>query len=98
MWRITVRNQPRAPSQSIAGYSGTIRHPSHSGELKMGGLQSRPAWGKARSYPQNNQAKRAGGVAQVVEYMHSKLKVLSSNPNPAPKKSILQRQKWRFVE
>jgi hypothetical protein len=47
-------------------------------KLKIVGSWSRLAWPKARLYLQNNQNKRAGGVAEVVECLPHK--VLSSNP------------------
>jgi hypothetical protein len=45
---------------------------------KIGGLQCRPA--------KITRAKRAGGVAQVVEYLLSKCEALSSNPSTEKKK------------
>jgi hypothetical protein len=37
----------------------------------------------AKPYLENNQSKRAGGIAQVVEHLGSKCETLSSNPSTA---------------
>jgi hypothetical protein len=51
------------------------------GNKEIGRIMVQTSLGKKRDpHLQNNQSKRAGGVAQVVEHLPSKCKALSSNP------------------
>jgi hypothetical protein len=43
---------------------------------------------KLESSPQITRAQSAGGIAQVVGHLDSKLEALSSNPNTVPPKKI----------
>jgi hypothetical protein len=52
-------------------------------EVYIEGSQSRPIGQKVRPYPKNNQAKKAGGMVQVIECLPCKHEALNSNSNSA---------------
>jgi hypothetical protein len=93
MGRIMVQGQPR--QKSLQDPISTERkldmvihayHPSNGTKHKIGGTWSRVAWEKSKTIsPKELQQKRAGGMAQVVVYLPSKHKTLSSNTPILPK-------------
>jgi hypothetical protein len=56
------------------------------GRIQWEDLSPGQAGEKVRSCLQNNQSKKAGGMAQAVEHLPSKHKTLNSNPNTAKEK------------
>jgi hypothetical protein len=58
---------------------GTVAHTCHPSSIrkpKIGSSQSRPAWAKMRSYLQNNQNRKARGMAQKREQLPQKCRFL----------------------
>jgi hypothetical protein len=56
-------------------------HPSYSGEVNIGESQSRPAWVKKQDHTSKiTRAKRAGGMVQAAEHLHSKCEILNFKP------------------
>jgi hypothetical protein len=56
-------------------------------EMEIGGFQSQAGPDVTSCLKKITKAKRAGGMAQEVECLHSKCKPLSSNPSTAKKKN-----------
>jgi hypothetical protein len=61
-------------------------YPSYKGSLRKRITVQADLGINTRPYLKNNKTKRAGGVTQVVEYLPSKCKVLSSNPSTKKKR------------
>jgi hypothetical protein len=63
-------------------------YPSYKGSLRKRITVQADLGINTRPYLKNNKTKRAGGVTQVVEYLPSKCKVLSSNPSTKKKGKV----------